>query len=92
MRFTFMALPLALLAGCTEPGTPAEPAPPTTDSCGAAAFEGLVGQPKTALDRMTLPEGARVIGPNQPVTMDFRPTRLNIEIGKDDRIARVGCY
>ncbi|HHY02896.1 MAG TPA: hypothetical protein GX686_08535, partial [Paracoccus sp.] len=25
-------------------------------------------------------------------TMDFRPDRMNIEIGTDGRIAKIGCY
>jgi hypothetical protein len=27
----------------------------------------------------------------QAVTMDFRAERLNVEIGKDDKVARVFC-
>lgn len=93
MRLILMALPLVILAGCTEAQQPAAPGLPSgDDACGAKKFEGLVGQPKSVLDGMTLPEGTRVIGPNQPVTMDFRPDRLNIETGKDNRISRVGCY
>ena len=41
---------------------------------------------------MLLPAGSRVIGPSDPVTMDFRPERLNVEVGADGRIAKVGCY
>ncbi|MDT1063158.1 I78 family peptidase inhibitor [Paracoccus sp. CPCC 101403] len=93
MRMILVAISLSVLAGCTEPQAPDAPATlPGEDACGASRFQNLVGQPKSVLDGVTLPEGNRVIGPNQPVTMDFRPTRLNVEIGKDGRIARVGCY
>ncbi len=84
---------LALLTGCVEPAAPARPPQPSVpDSCGAAGLQGLVGQPKSVLARMNLPRDSRVIGPDQAVTMDFRPDRLNIETDRDGRIARIGCY
>jgi len=41
---------------------------------------------------MTLPAGTRVIGPLDPVTMDYRANRLNFEIGQDGKIAKIACY
>ena len=35
---------------------------------------------------------ARQIGPDDAVTSDFRPDRLNIEYGRAGRIERVSCY
>ena len=58
----------------------------------AQPLQGLVGQPQSVLVTMLLPAGSRVIGPNDAVTMDFRADRLNVEIGADGRIAKVGCY
>lgn len=55
-------------------------------------MQGLVGQPKSVLATMMLPAGSRVIGPNDAVTMDLRLDRLNVEIGADDRIAKVSCF
>lgn len=82
---------LLTLAACVEPA-PA-PAPlPDTDQCRASALQGLVGQPKTVLRTMLLPAGSRVINPGDAVTMDFNPERLNVEIGTDGRIAKIGCY
>ncbi|MFT4013906.1 MAG: I78 family peptidase inhibitor [Paracoccus sp. (in: a-proteobacteria)] len=81
--------PVVLLAACS---VPSEPSKPDHDLCGASRLQGLVGQPKAVLARMELPKGTRVIGPSQAVTMDFRPTRLNVETGPDQRIARIGCY
>lgn len=88
-----LIIPLLLLAGCIEPDAPAPQSPAVgTDQCGAAPLQGLVGQPKAMLARMELPQGSRIIGPKQAVTMDFRADRLNIETGSDDRITRIGCY
>lgn len=84
-------LPLLALAACVEPvATP--PAEPDTDLCKASALQGLVGQSQTVLKSMLLPAGTRVIGPGDAVTMDFRPDRMNVEIGEDGRIAKIACY
>ena len=77
------------LAACVSPPPPDQP---DRDACKASAYQGLVGQSRLVLGKMMLPAGSRVIGPNDPVTMDYRAERLNIEIGPDDRIARIGCY
>lgn len=90
MRLIALALPLLVLSACV-PEEPAMEAPPA-DACQSAGFQGLIGQPKAVLERMLLPAGSRVIGPNDPITRDYRPDRLNIEIGANDRIARVACY
>ncbi len=59
------------LAACepipAQPPIPAEP----QDACGAAAYQGLVGQSRTVLDGMTFPLGTRQIGPNDAVTADL---------------------
>ncbi|RMC36580.1 I78 family peptidase inhibitor [Paracoccus alkanivorans] len=81
------------LAAC-EPETESSTAP-TLDlpqNCGAEVLQDLVGQPKSALDSQKLPAGTRIIGPEDAVTADFRPDRLNIELNGDDRIEKIGCY
>ncbi|MGP9803812.1 I78 family peptidase inhibitor [Paracoccus sp. NSM] len=79
----------ALLAAC-EPLPVTEP--PAADQCGAEGYQGLVGQPRSVLAQMTFPIGTRTIGPDDAVTADFRPDRLNIEYGRNDRIEKVSCY
>ncbi|WP_295048965.1 I78 family peptidase inhibitor [uncultured Paracoccus sp.] len=83
---------LTALAAC-EP-VPVEPAPPVAppDDCRASAYQGLVGQPVTVLTAMTFPIGTRQIGPDDAVTADFRPDRLNIEYGRSGRIEKVSCF
>ena len=84
------ALPLLALAACVEPVT--APVEPDRDNCNASALQGLVGQPKSVLTTMLLPAGTRVINPGDAVTMDFRPDRMNVEIGTNGRIEKIGCY
>ena len=80
-----------LLAAC-QPGMPDGAGP---DSCGAAVLQGLVGQPATVLDRMKFAGPTRILRPGMAVTMDYSPSRLNIEIDGEldgaERIARVQC-
>ncbi|UXU75894.1 MULTISPECIES: I78 family peptidase inhibitor [unclassified Paracoccus (in: a-proteobacteria)] len=86
-----LMLPL-LLAACLETEVP-QPAPqPEADACRAGEFKVLVGQPRLVLRDMQLPQGTRIIGPRDAVTMDYRQDRLNFEIGADGRIAKVACY
>lgn len=85
----FALIPLLALAACVQPPAPAEP---DTDQCKASEMQGLVGQPSTVLRDMMLRAGTRVINPGDPVTMDFRPDRMNIEIGATGRIEKVACY
>jgi len=86
---------LALLAACeTIPGlggTETAALPPGGDACGAAARQDLVGQSVAVLNTADLPEGRRIIFPGMAVNMDFQAERLNIEVGQNDRIARVFC-
>ena len=84
------------VAGCDQPAPPSDkgtsaPSLPQGD-CGAEKLQGLVGQSESVVRQMTLPQSARVIQPGQAITADFRPDRLNVEIGKDGRIGRIGCY
>ena len=61
------------------------------DPCGAAGWAHLVGQTRDVLAGITLPTPTRVIGPNDAVTMDYSPTRLNISYNEHDVITCVRC-
>lgn len=61
------------------------------DACGAETLQGLVGTSVGELQAASLPENRRIIFPGMAVTMDYRAERINVEIGRDDRIARVFC-
>lgn len=62
------------------------------DTCGAAAFQNLVGTAASAIDHATLPPGTRVITPDMMVTQDFSPQRLNIMVGTDGKVGSLACY
>lgn len=80
-----------VLAAC-EPVPPATTPDLPADECGAGGYQGLIGQPRDVLSQMTFPIGTRVIGPDDAVTSDFRPDRLNIEYGRSGRIEKISCY
>lgn len=84
-------IPLLALAACVQP-IPVPVEEPDTDQCNASALQGLIGQPAAVLRDMMLKAGTRVINPGDAVTMDFRPDRMNIEIGTSGRIEKVACY
>lgn len=84
------------LTGCEQPVPPVSPPPaspaPVSDPCGAARLQGLVGQSRAAVERLSLPKGTRIIGYKSPVTLDYRPDRLNIELDEKDRVAKLSCF
>ncbi len=57
---------------------PAPPPPPPEDSCKSADFRYLIGQNKSQIPVPTDPSKRRVTCTTCPVTMDYRPDRLNI--------------
>lgn len=82
------------------PSGSAQPKPgavtPAADECGADRLGGYLNQPATSdtLAKIRAAAGherIRTIRPGDAVTMDFRPDRLNIEIGDDGRIKRLRC-
>lgn len=99
MRTVLLIVPvLALLAGCSqlhEVGLGKDPdAPP--DTCGLGKtkrFIGVPAGPEVLAEISTLvgEKNVRAIRPGDAVTMDFRPDRLNVEIGAGGRIERLRC-
>ncbi len=90
IRYSF-PLVLVALAACTQPPMAPEPRV-DADLCGAAEHGSLLGKNRSILKTMTFKQEVRQIGPNMPVTADFRADRLNIEYDQNDRITRVSCY
>ena len=74
-----------------ENPAPGVPSDPVAQTCSASTLQGLVGQPASVLATMKFGTTVRIIRPGMAVTMDYSPTRLNIEIDRQDRIARVFC-
>ena len=79
---------------------PAETTPPAGDAtaqCDAAAVQSFVGKEasETTVAEAQAAAGAkgavRVIKPGQPVTMDYRFDRLNVEVDERNAIVRITC-
>lgn len=89
-------LALASVAACATLSD--EDAPPMAGDgpCDANRAQGLVGQSASqslASEAMRL-SGAREfrwIPPNSAVTMDYRPTRLNVEYDEASRVTAIRC-
>jgi hypothetical protein len=77
----------AVLASCGPPA-PDKRGPGT---CGASSWASLVGQPRSVLDSIMLPQPVRIREAGSAMTMDYDPARLDVDIGNDGKIARVWC-
>lgn len=93
MRTLVPGLGLVLVvAACAETGTGGPGALlGGEDACKASEHQDWVGKRVDVLNDVDLPEGARVLFPTTPATMDYRPERLNIAVDKNDVIERVSC-
>ncbi|RMQ43225.1 putative lipoprotein [Pseudomonas cichorii] len=92
----------ALLAGCS---TPSGSAPETAQSpaahaghgrCDAAQAQSAVGQQASAalLAQVRTSSGsneARILGPNDMVTLEYRSDRVNINADSSGKVIRVNC-
>jgi hypothetical protein len=92
--------PAASPTAAAEASPAAAPATPPGDAtmqCSAAAAQSFVGREAsdTTVAEAQAAAGAtgtvRVIKPGQPVTMDFRGDRLNVEVDERNAIVRITC-
>ncbi len=83
IRLLLVLVPL--VAACAAP----DRAPPES-GCGASGYQSLLGSNIAAI---TLPGdlGARIYRRGDPVTMDHRPDRLNIETDDLGQVLSVHC-
>ena len=94
---TVPALLLLALAGCTSTAPPmSDPVPPARAQCHADAAQSLVGQPATTQNvelarQRAGAQIARVLKPDQMVTMEFREGRLNVYVDAANVITRIAC-
>lgn len=97
-----LILAAVLLAGCSTSSKPASPSEGegVTESgqsrCDAAAAQFAVGKPASAalLEQARLKAGAqtaRVLGPNDMVTLEYRAERLNLNADQSATVNRVNC-
>lgn len=88
------ALGLLSLGACAMPTKPMPG--PERDQCGASKLGRYLGKHPSdrtlaAIRALAKPAQVRITRPGQPVTMDYRPDRLNIDIGENGRIKRFHC-
>ena len=86
----------ALLSACAmggqvRMGPVAKMLKPQPDLCGAAALIDVVGHPFTELADHPLAGPLRVLWPEQEITDDVVPNRLNAEVTNDQLILRLSC-
>ena len=92
LRLALSALsPVALLVACAPSSDfpPVAPLPPE-NACGAAQYQSLIG----SVGDPTMFKGhtqLRIIPPGAAVTMDYSPTRLNVETDGAGIITRLHC-
>jgi hypothetical protein len=102
-----LVLAAALLAGCSstsestrQPEESVASSPTSTASgyarCDAAAVQFAVGKPASAalLDQAKAKAGAqtaRVLGPHDIVTLEYRSDRLNLNTDDSGKVNRVNC-
>jgi Peptidase inhibitor I78 family len=86
-----LALAIALASGLALGLAACVAEPPEQNACGAAGMQYLVGQDDDVLAATTLPRGTRLLYPGTPVTEDYSPGRLNIDIDQSGAITGVWC-
>ena len=65
--------------------------PPITGDCGMEDVQHYVGQPRVDVPRDAMPGNYRVVGPDTPMTMDYRPDRLTIRVNANDIVESMAC-
>ncbi len=83
---------ILVLAACADV-PPAGPAFPTgaADTCQAAQYGWLVGQPDTALEKVPIMRQIRILRSGMAYTQEVVPARINFAIGPDSQITRIFC-
>ncbi len=94
-KFLLSTLAAATLMACATPPAPdtalVNP-PPGKDTCNAAQYAGLIGKPVTDPAVPAPSRQVRHIRPDSVVTMDFSPTRLNIDVDARGVITGLRCF
>ena len=95
-----LALACALLAAsCAQPPAAppgAPPPPPAGSACNAAPAQFALGRVQTAplVEEVRQRSGAymaRVLRPNQAVTMEFNAQRVNVVVDAENKVTAVRC-
>lgn len=89
---------LTVLTACSSVDSTDEAVPASSlgGRCDASAVQNMLGKSVTPelVKKMRTASGAktsRVLGPSDPMTLDYNPTRLNIDTDEADVIDRITC-
>jgi len=88
MKYIALVAAGLALAACEQTTRTTIIAPAT---CEAGPYQQWVGKDSASVAGMQTPYTLRIIRPNQPVTMDFNPSRLNVETDSKGLITAVRC-
>ncbi|WP_424942471.1 I78 family peptidase inhibitor [Aliiroseovarius crassostreae] len=83
----FLALACMGVAGCQSDAA----APPLVQNCPAPGMAHLMGKDVSAYEALRYQGPARVVRPDQAVTMDYRADRLTVTLDDRDRIIGLTC-
>jgi hypothetical protein len=95
---TLLTLLVPAACAAATPPPKGQPAPPAFDEdrCDRAAAAVLIGRkaaPGLAEEAKRLSGAAlvRIIRAGDPVTSDYQTSRINVDVGRDGRVADVRC-
>ena len=89
-RITILAA--VFLAACSPQqtnGPSAKASSGGADTCNAASYAGMIGQ--DAVVALSIPDPKRQYRLGDPVTLDFNPARVNVELDDTDVIVAIKC-
>lgn len=86
----FGVILVSMLAGCGAlPQTGSGPKSAPAEACNAGAYQAIVGMDATSALAIPEPKREYIIG--TPVTGDFVPERVNIQLDDNDVIVAITC-
>lgn len=75
------------LVACQETVVAEKP----VESCGAEEMSHLMGLQRAQLESIAFSQPHRILGPNDPATMDFRGDRVNFALDDSGTVVRIYC-
>ncbi len=94
MRNAVLTLFLPFVVAACDPVQPPKSAPPAQgpqDTCGAAPYEYLRGQPRSAVEALSFTQPMRIIPHDGAVTLDYLPERINFGLNKAGKVIAITC-
>jgi hypothetical protein len=84
--YSIVGLCLAL-AACQEVTVAEKP----VESCGAKEMSHLMGLQRAQLENIAFTQPHRILGPNDPMTNDYRLDRVNFRLDDSGTVVRIDC-